>query len=974
MLENLIKEPKPTIRSLVVFAFTCFCCCTLFVTLLARKFHQEFQTQMYAASLIGDQLYLSQSIVNSILQQHHLEKGHGLRIEGPSVQMDDFVLLADKQQELHNISNDYEALDFNLAKIELKYNRFALELKDCFERWETGISEAKLTQLLKVRNQYEDELGLFQSRLSTGMRENLEVNKVRYLVFGGFMFAFIVFFILFIGSFDLQLLNISSRELKHIFLAASTSNRGVVIMDENGKVTWCNQTFIRQTGYTLQELKQVSVDKSLNSLGILKQMWKLIVQQEITTIEFRDEHKNGDDLWIRLYMNPFLVKNGRTSRYVGLTTDVTIEKQAQEQLAESELLKDVILKVIPDHVFLNDKDGRFVAFATSNEDELFTKPDFFMGKKIEEVLPHPLAEIIYQKVLQTLKSKGEEIFEYELPNKGEVQYFEARMKAVDDERVVTIIREISDRRKAEELNEFKTRLLEKEVKKGKKQLQHVEERFSRLFEASSDGLLFLKEGVVTDCNSAAQVLFELSSLDQIYGKSLSCFSSEITLNGLHASELLGRAESMCLSYGKTNFEWKFKTLNGISFDADVSLNRMLIGEDGYVLVTIRDISIRKKADLALRKSQEMYQLLSENTSDLIGLHHAGDGTFSYVSAACAQMLGYAQHEMQNKSLFEFVSMDELTIVKEYFRMFTMNETVEENIQYKMKRKNGQFIWVETVLNNITEKDDEVGKILSATRDITVRKHAEMEIIQTLKKEKELNDLRSRFVTMASHEFRTPITTMKTSIQLIEIYTRKMPAQDREKLHKHCSRALYGADRLVELLDDILLLGKAEAPLSSFSPVAMDVVEFVSQQIDNFFPMQEGEEIKISVQGVKKEADTDPDILKHILTNLVGNALKYSEEGSSNPEVKIKFGEGDNWVLEVKDYGIGIPIEEQNKLFSAFYRASNVGDIQGTGLGLMIVKELVKMHRGSLTFKSSVGEGTTFWVQLPLKSPKRDLDH
>jgi PAS domain S-box-containing protein len=279
----------------------------------------------------------------------------------------------------------------------------------------------------------------------------------------------------------------------------------------------------------------------------------------------------------------------------------------------------------------------------------------------------------------------------------------------------------------------------------------------------------------------------------------------------------------------------------------------------------------------------------------------------------------------------------------------------------------QFIPV--LCNAFLIKDPKTGEpthLASVIRDITHIKQAEQDILNALEKEKELSDLRSRFVTTVSHEFRTPLQIISSSTQIIEAYYQRL---NEEMKQKHFKRIQSSIQHMTELLDDVLIISKAEAEKTTFKPQSLDILSFCrdltnelqfgSSEHTIVFSIQEMEETN-SQQPVM--AEFDPKLLRQILTNLLTNAIKYSP-----PESHISFNlkvEELELIFEVKDQGIGIPVEDLDKLFTTFHRATNTGNIQGTGLGLAIVQKCVDLHQGQIFVNSILNEGSTFTLRLP----------
>lgn len=228
----------------------------------------------------------------------------------------------------------------------------------------------------------------------------------------------------------------------------------------------------------------------------------------------------------------------------------------------------------------------------------------------------------------------------------------------------------------------------------------------------------------------------------------------------------------------------------------------------------------------------------------------------------------------------------------------------------------------------------------------------------LTRERELNELKSRFISIASHEFRNPLSTIIGFSQILE-RGRNLSSQKQSECLQRIHNA---ANYTLTLLDDILVLMKSEARGFSFNPKAIAIEPFCRRLIGE---IELSSEVPRTIDFVCEEdcdkANLDETLLRQILTNLLSNALKYSSPDSP-VRLQVKCF-GDSITFQVEDKGCGIPLENQKKLFEAFYRATNVGDIPGTGLGLAIAKQAVEQHGGTISFASEVDVGTTFTVTL-----------
>jgi PAS domain S-box-containing protein len=288
--------------------------------------------------------------------------------------------------------------------------------------------------------------------------------------------------------------------------------------------------------------------------------------------------------------------------------------------------------------------------------------------------------------------------------------------------------------------------------------------------------------------------------------------------------------------------------------------------------------------------------------------------------------------------------------------------LNQRIEITAMKKSGKEFPIELAILPILRNG--IHSFTAFARDITLQKEVQAEMEKALNRERELNELKSRFVSMTSHEFRTPLTTIKQNADLIAFKLESQLPQHFEKYSKYLKRIDSEIDRVTSLMNDILTLGKLEAGRLEIEKQHIDLVSFISKSIDQQTQSRSDKRnVELVVSGVPQLVDIDQQLFNHILSNLVSNALKYSE-GRNNPVIKLNFHKLNKVVMTVKDYGIGIPLKDQKGLFTSFYRATNVRNIQGSGLGLSIVKQFIDMHGGTIEVMSDVDQGCEFIVQIP----------
>jgi len=373
---------------------------------------------------------------------------------------------------------------------------------------------------------------------------------------------------------------------------------------------------------------------------------------------------------------------------------------------------------------------------------------------------------------------------------------------------------------------------------------------------------------------------------------------------------------------------------------------------------IMDITHRKELEAQLQKTGSEREAILNNA--LVGIVLSVGGTLEWVNEKFAQMLGYPRAVLLGQP-FHCILTDEnaYNLFREEARAALL-ETGSYSREMQIKRRNGEIFWVEMGGSCVRPNDPDSGVIWTFL-DTTDRKLYEAEIQEALEQQKALNELRSRFVAMTSHEFRTPLAAIMSAEELLRHYGDRLPRSERDEILDSIST---GVQRMSRMMDRVLLLGRADAGMLDFHPQRIPLAPLVRKLVDEARAQQPNDlsDFKLSISDDVGEGAYDEKLLRHIFSNLLSNALKYSPGGG---EVRFDVRREDSaTVFEVADQGIGIPADEIGDLFESFHRASNVGAIQGTGLGLAIVKNAVDMHGGRIEVRSTLGEGTTFRVSLP----------
>ena len=374
-----------------------------------------------------------------------------------------------------------------------------------------------------------------------------------------------------------------------------------------------------------------------------------------------------------------------------------------------------------------------------------------------------------------------------------------------------------------------------------------------------------------------------------------------------------------------------------------------------------EILERRQAEAEIQKSEEKYRTLIEFASDSIVIIN-DSGHIVLTNNQAQQFIGYEQQELIGQSIEILLPehlYDSHIAHRTGYMTAPASHLMGEESDLVILHKNGTEIPVTISLSPIQINEERL--VMAYIIDVTVERQLEQSLRAALAKEQEVNELKSEFVSMVSHEFKTPLAVILSSVSILENYSDRLSEEKKQKQFTLITRQIH---RLTKLLNDTLTVTREDMLGSDFNPASLDLAELcetIAQEVT--LMCEETHQIAFSVSSDCGTALIDENLLRHTLNNLLSNAVKYSPDGGT---VYFDLICGSEEVtIRIKDEGIGIPKADQKRLFECFHRASNVGNISGTGLGLLIAKRSIESHGGTIGFESEEGAGTTFIITLPL---------
>ena len=386
------------------------------------------------------------------------------------------------------------------------------------------------------------------------------------------------------------------------------------------------------------------------------------------------------------------------------------------------------------------------------------------------------------------------------------------------------------------------------------------------------------------------------------------------------------------------------------------------GELENVIEQSIDISEQKSLEFKLKKSTDQFFNTLNSINDVV-IHTDDELKLKFVNKAWQELSGQLAEQYQSKPIFDLLSIKRYDLYAKVFSILAGKQN-DHSGEVNILSKDGKEKILKYNLQRSFNVDDDKHGILATLTDITNNKLQETQLLDLVKKEKELNELKTAFVNMVSHELRTPLTVISSSAEILELMIQT--GKSYEEVSVYTKQIIDEVEKMTSFMQDLLMVSKIEAGKIVVNTSSVDIVEFAKRVIsNNFDPWKDGRKVDIEIKRNPEKASIDQKMLEHALQNILQNAFKYSS-GKSNPKLRIGFS-NTYFTISVVDDGIGIPRNEMENLFTSFFRATNTSNISGTGIGLIVTKYFTEQHKGFVAVKSILNKGSIFTLKLPYQS-------
>ncbi|MBX3008777.1 MAG: PAS domain S-box protein [Melioribacteraceae bacterium] len=804
--------------------------------------------------------------------------------------------------------------------------------------------------------------------------------------------------------------DITERKLVEETLRISESRYALLIQNlDAGIVIHAPDTSIIMNNQRASEILGLS-DAQLRGKAATDPSWRFVNEQRIplTHDEYpvnrvlankqpiKDQlvgiHQPGQScfVWATVSGFPVLNESGEITEILISFFDITEQKQAEIALSNKERYQRALLDNFPFAVWLKDTESRFLA-VNQTFANTFKVPsaDMLIGKTDFDIAIQSVAELYRANDRAVMLSRQKQVNEEIVAGLGELNWAETYKAPVVSESgellgTVGFFRDISERKLAEQA------LIKSEAIKN------------AMVSNLSDVIVIIDKNGINKYKSPNVTKLFGWNPEELVGKN--------TWDNIHPDDLeagqkfLGTILTEPNATGTTELRYKRKDGNYVWIE--ISVINLL--HDKYIdgiLGNYKDITERKQAEVALAQSRSELKAIYEYSPVMMCLVDENrqiifaNPAFTTLTGTTEEFLkgGYACgvfgciNAMDDVRGCGFGSNCQNCQLRIAMDDTLKNGTGHTNVEYHTTLlHNGETRKVSLLGSTALIESDSHRNLLLCLHDITERKQAEIDLeshrnhledlvkVRTdelekandslrkvVDKERELNELKSRFLSTTSHEFRTPLTAVLSSTELLQRFGTKWSD---EKKDEHYNRIITSVEYLTKLLDDILTLNRAESGKISYQPEPVDLHKLAEECLkDAKLFMNEKHEPKFNYKSKQKEFQLDPKLMKFVFNNLLSNAAKYSPQGGL-VELKISLNKM-HILIQVSDEGIGVPPEDLDKIFEAFYRTKTTNEIAGTGLGLSIVKRAVDFHGGEIKVESKLGEGTRFLVQIPILESK-----
>lgn len=744
----------------------------------------------------------------------------------------------------------------------------------------------------------------------------------------------------------------------------------IVNDDKTFNLDWITSSFYTITGYDDVDIFADNRTHPDDRERVRKNFEHTLLGHD-SIIEYRYQIKSSDYIWLRIKSHPIWDEDKkRVVQIVGAGSNINAEKEAELALRDSEERYRIVSEMMSGYAYssLVDENGEISRewltdsfYTMSGYDKEAGYLEFAADRRA-----HPdYVDMLANDMARTLQGE-QTVSEYRWRVKsGNYIWLRVKRRPIWDEDHKKVVRFIAAGTDI---------TIEKEAELAVRKNEQLYREISELMSDYAFSVKFDQHGDIEQIEWVVGSVYESVGITAY--EMMNNPNSIAELHHPDDKQMLNEDFSRTFEGHKTATEYRI--IHALTQQVRwLRVTRQPLWDKNHtyvarILTGVTDITAQKEAELALRDSEERYRMLTEILADyafLVRIEEDGRLFQEWMVGDFERIMGFAvpQTGYYDTDNFQKLYMDSSELVQSHVKQTLQGETTVSEYQV-INHTTDEPRWVRITRQPIWNQDrTKVSHYLAAVIDITLQKESEIisreadKLRQALDHEKSLHELRSRFVSMVTHEFRNPLAAIQSSASILQQYADRISESSREEKF---NRIYSQINRLTKLLEDLLKVGELEHQILQFLPERIDIIAIINDLYTEYREsigrehnlLLESEQDKIIIWG-------DAYLLQQALSNIISNAIKYSPI-ESDVICQVNKLEEEKIMIRVIDHGLGIPEKDYDELFKAFYRASNVATQPGTGLGLLIAQQSIELHRGTIDFTSKVGEGTIFTITLP----------
>ena len=687
-------------------------------------------------------------------------------------------------------------------------------------------------------------------------------------------------------------------------------------------------------------LKKTRLYSALHKKRMLEFIDHAISTKTECTEEFMVVMNDGRIKWQATTIYPILEGNGEIIGLYGILQNISLRKQAEEDKKKAQLFYSYILDRLPTELVVLNSYGQYV-FANHAAIKSKERRGIVIGIHHDT---HGNSE----NWASAAGSKRNEVMKECMTSKKTVMFEEIFPGSDGIERAY--IRNLHPLLDANNEVEF---LIGYGIDITElKETKETNFKHHQAIENAMDGIALIDNtGHCYYMNASYAIILGYKTPQEITGKTLNAFYPDHEIERIN-NDIFPILEQK----GSWSGEILGKKKKDVTVFLEITLTRL---SDGGIICICRDITARKQNELELKRMA----IVAEKTNGIVMITDP-ERRVVWINNSFERILGYTSEEVIGVDPGTFLQGPETSIETTQEIARSLQDTGTFSGEILNYTKNGSKIWLYLDIAAVYDNAGKLVNYVAVENDITLIKMAEQRLQKAMKRERELNRFKTQFVNLASHQFRTPLAIIRSSIDVLDlkIEADKQGASFVEFFHKHKSIMTEETIHMTELMENILDIGRIDEGKIELFKKKLSLKRFMDEFVkSNAETSGQYRKLKYHFDTSEQIISVDEILLRNILRNIVSNAFKYST-GQKAPELTVRYHDN-TYFITIKDYGIGIPDKDQPFLFQSFFRASNANTFPGSGLGLMIAKKLIVLHGGDIDLESEIGNGCTVTIKL-----------